>query len=299
MGLIWALIAIASVLILVALIVLFVLLGTDAKDRIESGEDDRGLIKERLEEDEDARRIQSRIGKAWQVIASFFYWLIFASAIIVLSFSWYSRAQGNYFPWGSDTLMVIRSNSMATVNPSNTYIEEYSLYNQFSKGDILILSKKPAEEDIKQYDIIAFKDQRTGLTMVHRIKEIRSEDGIIHYLTRGDANNVSDIYLPTYEDIIGKYTNVRFVGLGWFILFIQSSFGYLTLASMALSYVIYTYYKDYTDGSKKDRQDTIIGLSKGEIANRISSSPTQKACRKMYRSVMEEYGKEKKRRKRR
>lgn len=75
------------------------------------------------------------------------------------------------------------------------------------KGAIL-LSKEENIENIKVGDIICFRSKSSdmlGQVITHRVVEIfDTEDGKLCLETRGDANTVSDGYLVTSENLIGK-----------------------------------------------------------------------------------------------
>lgn len=77
------------------------------------------------------------------------------------------------------------------------------------KGAIL-LSKEENIENIKVGDIICFRSKSSdmlGQVITHRVVEIfDTEDGNPCLETRGDANTVSDGYLVTSENLIGKVT---------------------------------------------------------------------------------------------
>lgn len=77
-----------------------------------------------------------------------------------------------------------------------------SMEPKLEVGDIVI-AKRIEIEDIKDGDIITFRQENTIIT--HRIVEIIQEDGNVFYETKGDNNNTKDEELVKYEDIEGKF----------------------------------------------------------------------------------------------
>ena len=72
-------------------------------------------------------------------------------------------------------------------------------------GDYIIVEKTSANE-LKENDIIAFYSEQSdimGMLVTHRIVEI-NEDGT--YVTKGDANDISDTLSVRPDQIVGKYT---------------------------------------------------------------------------------------------
>ena len=76
-----------------------------------------------------------------------------------------------------------------------------SMYPEIKVGDAVII-KKCSANDIKLQDIIEY--QMDSYTVIHRVIEIRQEDGEFFFITKGDNNEDPD-YIPVREDqLIGK-----------------------------------------------------------------------------------------------
>lgn len=92
-----------------------------------------------------------------------------------------------------------------------------------SAGDLILIHR---EEDYMKGDIITFSDH--GSLVTHRIEE-KTENG---FVTRGDANNVTDSGLVDRERIRGRAAAV-IPGIGYAILFLRSQEGLLLIAVLS------------------------------------------------------------------
>lgn len=121
---------------------------------------------------------------------------------------------------------VVVTNSMATKNKKNTYLTENGLDNQLQVFDLIFIKKAPKEEDLKLYDVAVYEVD--GVHIVHRIVEIREATATSPriYIFQGDAVSAPDRPV-TYEQIKGIYTGTKVPFIGSFIMFMQSSAGYL------------------------------------------------------------------------
>ena len=76
-----------------------------------------------------------------------------------------------------------------------------SMSPQINIGDIAII-KKCGPNDVKVGDIIEYK--MPDFTVVHRIVEIKQENGKFYFATKGDNNSNRDKNLVTEDQLIGK-----------------------------------------------------------------------------------------------
>lgn len=79
-------------------------------------------------------------------------------------------------------------------------ISTESMEPTINKGDVIII-KKTKKEDLKENDIITYKDK--GEVITHRIVEIKPNGN--KYITKGDNNEARDEESLTFEDIEGKF----------------------------------------------------------------------------------------------
>ncbi len=84
-------------------------------------------------------------------------------------------------------------------------------------GDIVIVAKVPIES-IKKGDIIEYRTSK--LSIIHRVYDIRRENGGIEFITKGDANKEVDPDPVKPRQIVGK---VMFIipKVGWISIFIK------------------------------------------------------------------------------
>ena len=172
-------------------------------------------------------------------------------------------------PFGNTSLVVIASGSMSEKNEENTYLS--SLNNQFNTYDIIGITKYDSQNDISLYDVVAFKNDE-GITIVHRIIDIEEVNGEEVYITRGDANSVSDNgsqyddYLH-YENIIGYYNGTRIQSVGIFVVFLQSNAGIITIVAIAYCLIMFDYYSNKYDEAIKNRTDLLVNSLQYDLSN--------------------------------
>ena len=82
-----------------------------------------------------------------------------------------------------------------------------SMTGKINKGDAVIVMKVKSEKDFKKGDIITY--EYNGKTIVHRLVEIKEEDGKKKYITKGDANITED-NVDLYIDDIKGVVKLRF-----------------------------------------------------------------------------------------
>ena len=76
-----------------------------------------------------------------------------------------------------------------------------SMKPRISKGDAVVLKKVSNRDILKKNDIIGYK--KNGITVVHRIVEVKKTKNRITYITKGDANNSKDSKEVYRNQIVG------------------------------------------------------------------------------------------------
>ena len=135
----------------------------------------------------------------------------------------------------------VASESMSYKNEVNTYLDDYD--NQIQTFDLIWVDRVKSQEDLHKYDVIAYRNESNTI-IIHRI------DGILYFYTRGDANNITDTFVSTFDDVVGIYNNKRIPLVGMFILFLKSYVGIATFIGV----VYYVYLFDYV--TKKISDET-------------------------------------------
>lgn len=77
-----------------------------------------------------------------------------------------------------------------------------SMTGEINKGDTVIYESYEHADGVEVGDVIVF-EKSTGARIVHRIDEIKTVDGELRYITKGDANNDVDSGYITEDQIVG------------------------------------------------------------------------------------------------
>ena len=209
--------------------ILYVTYSNSLISEYKSGKKDIELIDESIYD--NLSKVKKRRDFIQAIKSGGFYGLM----IIMIPFftiSLINKFTGNVTMIGDRGVIVVATGSMSMKNPANDYIITNDLDNQFDAYSIIVIQKVERDSQLKLYDVISYINDN-GINVIHRIVGISfNADGKIQYETRGDSNNASDTYKPTLEDIQGKYINRKIPYLGMFVLFMQSSIGIITVASL-------------------------------------------------------------------
>lgn len=140
--------------------------------------------------------------------------ILFASGVILVNSYIKPNEVPSFFGWKP---FIVLSGSMET---------------QIMTGDIAVV-KEIDTNNLKENDIIAFKDNE-DIVITHRIVEIiREDDGKVKYKTKGDNNNIEDDGYVYPEQVEGIY-KFRVGKLGNLALFIQTPVGMVVCISIPL-----------------------------------------------------------------
>ena len=208
-----------------------ILYGTYSKSSIHEmklGIKDVEIIGEVIYERQDKIKRKKKRNK---IIKNVIFYLILLIVIPIFIFSVINRITKNTTMIGNRGIIVVASGSMSERNKANKYLDTYNLNNQFNTYDIIFIEKVSETNMPKVHDVISFINDE-GITVIHRIREIKVASDGIHYITRGDSNDKDDTYQPVLEDIRGIYTSKRIRGIGAFIMFFQSYSGIITVLSV-------------------------------------------------------------------
>lgn len=218
-------------------------------NEIKQGKKDIEIIDEVIYEKQKNVRRRKKI---FAVIKTIMYYLCMMIIVPLFILSVISKFQNNTLMIGNRAMMVVGSDSMSYQNEKNDYLKKYNLNDQFETYDILILEKVQNYSDLKQYDVIAFRNNK-GINIIHRIKEFKVENGLRVMVTRGDANNGDDEYKPVFDDVIGRVTSTRIQGLGMFIMFLQSYAGIITIVSLIYCLLMIDFYSTRIEKTQNNR----------------------------------------------
>ncbi|MCI5745784.1 MAG: signal peptidase I [Erysipelotrichaceae bacterium] len=240
---------------------------------IKSGKRDIELIDEVIYEKQEKTK---RKRKRNRLIKNIIFYVIMIIIIPIFIFSIINKFTGGTAMIGNHSIMAVASGSMSEKNKANDYLVTNNLNNQFNTYDIIILEKVNQSSDLNVYDVIAYVNDK-GITVIHRIISINYENGKQTFTTRGDSNNASDAYHPSFEDIVGRYSNKRIKGLGIFIVFFQSYPGIITIVSMVYCLIMIDKVSKKMESAQEER---VIHLK--EIIEEINDDKVQEEMKASY-----------------
>lgn len=137
-------------------------------------------------------------------------------------------------------LYVIASPSMASVVESNKEKLSGMRAGFLQVNDVAVVKKLTKNDDLKVGDIVTYVDEN-GLSIIHRIASVVTENGKTYYCLRGDANNVDDPLSLEKSRISGVFL-FRIPAVGEVGLFLKSKYGFacvvlIILIKLCCSYV--------------------------------------------------------------
>lgn len=192
---------------------------------IKNGMEDEEIKKEYIKEHKKSNIILNRITNGLSV----FLCILFCGVFL---FSIYSQTTGNDFPVpGIKSAKVVQSGSMSEKRKENKYLFENNLNDQFDVFDIILTEELPGEFELKLYDIVVYEVDE--MLIVHRIIGIE-EPNEKHpeerwFTLKGDANVSKDRFPVKYSQMKSIYRGQYIPYLGAFIMFFQSTLGYLLI----------------------------------------------------------------------
>lgn len=234
---------------------------TSSIEKVDDGKEDINLLDQAVV---DEKNKKNRKKKAWSIVGKVFSWVLLISVVGGFGFSLYARVSGNTMPYGDTGIIVIASGSMEKKNSANQYLVDNDLNNQISTYDIIQIKKYGDESQVKLYDVVAYKNE-SKVTIVHRIISVSQDPltGKSRYITRGDANSVSDDgsqyagYL-SFDDIVGYYTGSKVAFLGSFVIFLQSNAGIITIVALIYCLFMFSHYRGKYDKAVALRTESLL-----------------------------------------
>ncbi len=87
-------------------------------------------------------------------------------------------------------------------------------------------------------DIITFQHPGDALPTTHRIVSATTTQGVVEYITRGDANNANDWQPIAQSDVIGRvWLSVPY--LGYVLNFVRTPLGVVIVVMIPAAFVVY------------------------------------------------------------
>ena len=198
--------------------------------------------------------------RVFEILMYIFSFVIFGVLIVTFSFSLTFKLNNQNLYIFDTTYLAIRTDSMETVNESNTYIQENNLTNQIETYSLIGIDKVSSDEKIELYDILAYKYK--GKTYVHRVIKIFTDEetGTTCYTLRGDANSSSLSFETkiTLDDIVGKYNGYQNYGLGVAFFYLQSNIGIVAIVSAMLFVIAFDFGEGKIEKAYYKRSEYIL-----------------------------------------
>lgn len=107
-----------------------------------------------------------------------------------------------------------------------------SMENEIHIGDLVIV-KMVDSKTLKEKDIIAYRNKDNTATL-HRIIDIKNENGVLKYVIKGDNNPVADNETATKDNIEGLFL-FKINGMGNVLMFLQKPYGLLIICIIIIS----------------------------------------------------------------
>ena len=174
------------------------------------------------------------VKRAAQVLISVVLWAVILMAAL---FSFTTLAT-------RDTTQVA---SLAGYTPLSVMSD--SMAPTFSAGDLIVIRRCDPDQ-LRPGDIVTFHTiiNNEFALNTHRITEIRDENGLRSFVTKGDNNDLADTRMIASGDIVGQY-QFRLPGFGRVMEFLSSSTGFLLVIVLPLLvFFIYQVYHLITVG---------------------------------------------------
>ncbi len=193
---------------------------------ISSGvEDERVLAEHRKQQNKKPNKIMKVLDYAFSGIVCFVLVVFFICSFFV---SCSEKADSDMF---SSSYRVVRTGSMASKNPKNTYLTENNLNDQIQTFDMIRTEKLPDEMELELYDIVVYETD--DMLIIHRIVEIEEPNATHpdcrYFRLQGDSVDSPDRFPVRYEQMRAIYRGDRTPFIGSFILFMQSPAGWLSI----------------------------------------------------------------------
>ncbi len=165
----------------------------------------------------------------------------------------------------------------------------------FAKGDIIYIKllKEDEKAELKKGDVITFWDIIDGQKELntHRIQQVMTQnDGTIKFLTKGDANEYSDLRLRDFDDVQGIYKG-KSEGFGNAIMWMQSKTGFFVCVIIpSILIVLYCLYLVIYNIIQYNKQKIV--LVKEEIKEEMDGELRKKLKDELLKEIEQEKAKE-------
>lgn len=115
-------------------------------------------------------------------------------------------------------------------------VQSGSMEPELSVGSLIVVQ---SQDEYSEGDVITFNMDDSQSTTTHRIVDIEEEQGAMHYIMKGDANEEPDSTFVFKEDIMGE---VIFLVpyIGYPVSFAKTEIGFIFLIVIPATLIIYS-----------------------------------------------------------
>ena len=177
-------------------------------------------------------------------------------------------------------LVIANKNEVPSIGGNAPLIVLTGSMDPTIKAGDLIVTKKIDAKDVKVDDVISFFDpEGNGSSIVtHRVIgiEIDETSGEIFFRTQGDNNDIADMTPVPERNLVGRWEGTRFWGLGYVVLFTQSTVGIIVIIAVIVA-GIFVYMmirkriQDKETDSLKAELAALKAAQGGEIGEKVPS----------------------------
>lgn len=157
--------------------------------------------------------------------------------------------------------------------------------------DVVVNVAVKSPEDIKVGDVITFESTSSisqGLTVTHRVQDIKIVNGRYEYVTKGDYNPVADSSTAKYENVLGKVA-FKIPQLGRVQFIVASKAGwFLVVLLPAMGVIIYDVIKLIKLLGTKVTTDKVNPKNKKLTGDKDVDKALENVIKKDYSSTLEE-----------
>lgn len=141
-------------------------------------------------------------------------------------------------------------------------------------GDMIVTKTVENTSDLKKGDIVAFvsKEGDNVIIKTHRITIVNNDNGMVSYVTKGDANKTVDTEELLPQSVVSVYANIRIPLLGTIFSFLSGRLGFFLFIVLPLFvlfvYQLYKFVATIVEDKKQDLIKKIREEQRRELENK-------------------------------
>ncbi len=156
------------------------------------------------------------------------------------------------------------------------YVVTGSMEPTLPVGSMLVVGES---ETYEVGDIITFyskEESIKGRANTHRIHAITEEDGVLCYITKGDANSIADTIPVTQEDVIGKmYLCINTSFIKDLMEILGTPMGFFLLILLPLLLVSVVCMKKFKKALDEEMRRTAMAAAEAELKQEKETSENE------------------------